>query len=604
MTLQQQSITHNQRQESPETSSLPEPRSASSPLLSVVGAGIIGSFAAWHICLVGMVETFAERNLIGESVTLGYVMLVALVFLVGSMVAGRARHPGVAVGYGVVSGCIVGLSLLLLVYLIQNTDINDIFPFASSNLVSLLIAERGGQEESESARTWIPILAGSISGAIGAGMARLPRLWRRTMTVSLLLVLLLALLRDVVAVLLPDDIQKFFFTSSGLTPTGAVTTGVVFAGIIVARSWYQPRATQKQGRGQAARPTRSWQWWVGMSTLAIFLLSFPLWSKAFLSNVAVLVGLYIIMGMGLNLVIGFAGMLDLGFVVFYAIGAYTMAILTSPELGFFSLTFWEALPFSMLFATLGGAILALPILKMRGDYLAIATLGFGEIIRILALSDFLKPSMGGAQGITLIARPEIGPLVIKDPQQFYYIVLIGCLIAWYVGSSLKNSRMGRAWIAIREDEDVAQAMGINRVMVKLSAFVIGAFLGGMSGGIFAAFVGSVVPKSFELLISINVLALIIVGGMGSLPGIVVGALVMVGLPELLREFREYRMLVYGAVVMVMMLYRPQGLWPEAVVAREFEEQDVEIAVSDDDGAHESDTTAANSGQEKTTDEHR
>lgn len=588
MSLQQQSITHNQQQKSPETSSLPEPRPASSPLLSVAGAGVIGSFAAWHICLVGMVETFAERNLIGESVTLGYVMLVALVFLVGSMVAGRARHPGVAVGYGVVSGSIVGLSLLLLVYLIQNTDINDIFPFASSDLVSLLTAERG---EEKGAGTWLPVLAGSVSGAIGAGMARLPRLWRRTITVSLMLILLLALLRDVVAVLLPEEVQDFFFTSSGLTLTGAVMMGVVSGGIIVTRSWYQTRAAQKQVVGQATRPTRSWQWWVGMGALALFLLSFPLWSKAFLSNVAVLVGLYIIMGMGLNLVIGFAGMLDLGFVVFYAIGAYTMAILTSPELGFFSLTFWEALPFSMLFATIGGAILALPILKMRGDYLAIATLGFGEIIRILALSDFLKPYMGGAQGITLIARPEIGSLVIKDPEQFYYIVLIGCLIAWYVGSSLKNSRMGRAWIAIREDEDVAQAMGINRVMVKLSAFVIGAFLGGMSGGIFAAFVGSVVPKSFELLISINVLALIIVGGMGSLPGIVVGALVMVGLPELLREFREYRMLVYGAVVVMMMLYRPQGLWPEAVVAREFEEQDVEVPVLDDDEAQENGTTA-------------
>jgi branched-chain amino acid transport system permease protein len=310
-----------------------------------------------------------------------------------------------------------------------------------------------------------------------------------------------------------------------------------------------------------------------MAVLAIFLLTFPLWSKSFLSNVAVLVGLYIIMGMGLNLVIGFAGMLDLGFVAFYAIGAYTMAILTSPDLGFFDFTFWQALPFSMIFAMIGGTILALPILKMRGDYLAIATLGFGEIIRILALSDFLKPYMGGAQGITRIARPEFGELIIKDPQQFYYLILVGCVVAWYVGSNLKRSRLGRAWMAIREDEDVAQAMGINRVMVKLSAFVIGAFLGGLSGGMFAGFVGSVVPKSFELLISINVLALIIVGGMGSLPGVIVGAIAMVGLPELLREFREYRMLVYGAVVVLMMLYRPQGLWPEAVVAREMQEKE-------------------------------
>jgi branched-chain amino acid transport system permease protein len=145
------------------------------------------------------------------------------------------------------------------------------------------------------------------------------------------------------------------------------------------------------------------------------------------------------------------------------------------------------------------------------------------------------------------------------------------MLAWFIASRLKTSKLGRSWMAVREDEDVAQAMGINRVMAKLLAFVIGAFLGGLSGGVFASMIGSVVPRSFDLLVSINVLSLIIVGGMGSLPGVVVGAIAMVGLPELLREFREYRMLVYGAVIVFMMLYRPQGLWPETVVAREFED---------------------------------
>ena len=222
----------------------------------------------------------------------------------------------------------------------------------------------------------------------------------------------------------------------------------------------------------------------------------------------------------------------------------------------------------MIAALVAGVLLGLPVLRMRGDYLAIATLGFGEIIRILLLSDWLKPYTGGAQGITDIASPTLFGFTFDTPQSFYYLILIGCLVAWFVASRLKSSRLGRSWMAIREDEDVAQAMGINRVAAKLMAFATGAFLGGMAGALFASMIGSVVPRSFDLLVSINVLAVIIVGGMGSLPGVVVGALVLVGLPELLREFNEYRLLVYGLVLMLMMLYRPEGLWPESTRRRE------------------------------------
>jgi branched-chain amino acid transport system permease protein len=516
-----------------------------------------------------MFQTFAERNLIGDMITMGYIMIVAFMLLVGYHASKQVLAIPRRFVNGLLAGGVVGLAMLLLAYLIETTSINDIFTYASSDLVELITLEQG--MDSTFGRLF-PVLGGSIIGLVGAGLTLIPKTWRRIVIMAIITTVLIALLRAVIAVLLPDAVESFFFTSSGLTFMGTAIVVVLMGGLFYGQTRLREYRSSRQTPTRAQPQKRSWQWWVGMLLLSLFLLSFPLWSKNFLSNVAVFVGLYIIMGMGLNLVIGFAGMLDLGFVAFYAIGAYTMAVLTSPELGFAELTFWQALPFSMLFATIGGAILAMPILKMRGDYLAIATLGFGEIIRILALSDFLKPYMGGAQGITRIARPEIGDMVIKDPQQFYYIVLVGCLLAWYIGSSLKRSRLGRAWMAIREDEDVAQAMGINRVMVKLSAFVIGAFLGGLSGGLFAGFIGSVVPKSFELLISINVLALIIVGGMGSLPGVVVGALAMVGLPELLREFGEYRMLVYGAVVVLMMLYRPQGLWPESVIERELKEK--------------------------------
>jgi branched-chain amino acid transport system permease protein len=242
-----------------------------------------------------------------------------------------------------------------------------------------------------------------------------------------------------------------------------------------------------------------------------------------------------------------------------------MGILTSPEIEWIgvTLTFWQALPFSVVLATLWGIILGIPVLGMRGDYLAIVTLGFGEIIRLVALSDWLKPYVGGSNGITLIPKAEIGPIVLDTPQTLFYLILAGCVIAIFVSVRVKDSRLGRAWMAMREDEDVAEAMGIDLVRTKLMAFATGAAFAGLSGAIFASKLTSIYPHSFQLLISIYVLCVVIVGGIGSIPGVVVGSLALIGLPEILREFAEYRMLMYGAVLVLMMLIRPEGLWPEA-----------------------------------------
>jgi branched-chain amino acid transport system permease protein len=200
---------------------------------------------------------------------------------------------------------------------------------------------------------------------------------------------------------------------------------------------------------------------------------------------------------------------------------------------------------------------------MRGDYLAIATLGFGEIIRVLVLSDCLRPWLGGAQGAGGIPKASILGYRFAGPQQIYYLILAGCILVVFISLRLKDSRLGRAWMAIREDEDVAQAMGINLVSTKLLAFATGAGFSALSGAIFASKLGSVYPHSFSVFISIFVICLIIVGGMGSIPGVIVGAFALVGLPELLREFAEYRMLVYGAALVAMMILKPEGLWPEA-----------------------------------------
>jgi len=261
-----------------------------------------------------------------------------------------------------------------------------------------------------------------------------------------------------------------------------------------------------------------------------------------------------------------------------------MAVLTSQaDLGIAGMSFWTALPFSVLAAVLAGVILGVPVLKMRGDYLAIVTMGFGEIIRILALSDALAPFIGGAQGILKIPNVSIGSMALVKPEQLYYVILVGCLLAFFVSWRLRDSRLGRQWRALREDEDVAEAMGINLVKTKLLAFAIGAAFSGLSGAIFSCKLNSIFPHSFNLMISINVLCLIIVGGMGSLPGVVVGALLLVGLPELLREFAEYRMLMYGALLIVMMLVRPEGFWPSEVIKRELHTDSKETLPLSDGG---------------------
>ncbi|NJN54445.1 MAG: ABC transporter ATP-binding protein [Anaerolineae bacterium] len=289
----------------------------------------------------------------------------------------------------------------------------------------------------------------------------------------------------------------------------------------------------------------------------------------FLSDVLDNVGLYILMGLGLNIAVGLAGLLDLGYVTNFAVGAYVTAVLTSTgQFGIGPIPFWVVIPIALLSAMLTGFVLALPVLRMRGDYLAIATLGFGEIIRVLALSDWLASRIGGPQGILEIQNPTLFGLAFSTPERFYYIILVACLAMLFVSVRLNNSRTGRQWMALREDEDVAAAMGIDTTLTKLLAFTLSAAAGGVAGAIFAAKLGTVFPQSFNLFVSINVLSIIIIGGMGSIPGIVLGAFLLIGAPELLREFQEYRLLIYGALLIVVMLKRPEGLWPSATRRRE------------------------------------
>ncbi len=284
------------------------------------------------------------------------------------------------------------------------------------------------------------------------------------------------------------------------------------------------------------------------------------------------IGIYVLLGLGLNVVVGMAGLLDLGYVAFFAIGAYTMALLTAPAPQHLTWSFWVALPIGIVLAATAGILLGIPVLRMRGDYLAIVTLGFGEIIRILLNSDLLSNFTGGPRGVPDVAGPTILGLPFSSDIDFVYLILLAVILVIFVTSRLKNSRIGRAWISMREDETVAQAMGINTWKYKLMAFAIGAAFAGLGGAVFASRNQFTGPGDHTLMVSINVLALVIVGGMGSLPGVIAGAFVLKGLPEFLRELDNYRVLIFGALLVLMMIVRPEGLIPSRVQSLELAEK--------------------------------
>jgi len=315
-----------------------------------------------------------------------------------------------------------------------------------------------------------------------------------------------------------------------------------------------------------------------------------------ITNLAIL---FTLLALGLNIVVGFAGLLDLGYVAFYAVGAYAYALLASPHFGL-HLPFWVILPIGAATAALFGLLLGAPTLKLRGDYLAIVTLGFGEIIRIF-LNNLSRPVniTNGPQGIAGIDPFRIGSvsfaktdtflgLTISGPMKYYWMLLLVLVIVIVINLRLQNSRIGRAWEAVREDETAARAMGIDTTKIKLLAFAMGASFGGVAGGMFAAIQGFISPESFVLVESIMVVAMVVLGGMGNIWGVILGALLLSFVPEVLRytveplqkaafgrmiiEPEVLRMLVFGFALVLVMLFRPAGLLPSAVRKRELAEK--------------------------------
>ncbi|MDQ7986081.1 high-affinity branched-chain amino acid ABC transporter permease LivM [Pseudomonas sp. G34] len=317
------------------------------------------------------------------------------------------------------------------------------------------------------------------------------------------------------------------------------------------------------------------QRWI-MLALFVVALAWPFFGSRAAVDIATLILIYVMLGIGLNIVVGLAGLLDLGYVGFYAVGAYTYALLAE----YAGFGFWTALPIAGLMAATFGCLLGFPVLRLRGDYLAIVTLGFGEIIRIMLRN--LTDITGGPNGISSIPKPELFGLSLDrrapDGGQtlhdflgiaynstykvifLYLIALLLVLLAIFVINRLMRMPIGRAWEALREDEIACRALGLNPTTVKLSAFTIGASFAGFAGSFFAARQGLVTPESFTFIESAMILAIVVLGGMGSQLGIIFAAVVMTLLQEM-RDFNEYRMLIFGLTMIVMMIWRPQGLLP-------------------------------------------
>jgi len=359
--------------------------------------------------------------------------------------------------------------------------------------------------------------------------------------------------------------------AAGLAP-GNVSTRWAFA-IIVVASYLILRARTSL---------------FSIAVLAAMLTYLPQQMDTFERGIMFDVALYSLLGIGLNVVVGYAGLLDLGYVAFFATGAYLYALLAAPEVGGgfdVGTSFWIVLPMAMVLAGLVGVALGVPVLRLRGDYLAIVTLGFGEIIRIMINNQ--DNITNGPFGVFSIPKPSFGSTELSHPFELYFVVLAGCFVAAFAAERIRDSRVGRAWEAIREDEDVASAMGVNTTSYKLLAFGIGAAIGGAGGVIYSAKQSAVFPSDFNLDVSINVIALVIIGGMGNVRGVVLGALLLIALPEVLRTFSidiafvhlknlgaDYRLVIFGAALVAVMVLRPEGLLPSRRRAAEFEQVEI------------------------------
>ena len=619
-------------------------------------SGLLAGTIAVFLSAIGMVETFDARMVVDPILSLGYASLLWIPVVYGYRVSKRVVLEGMdapRVGAGnVLSGMVVGAVgggvLGLFLVLVEAFDLRSVLINVTPAMSDLLAFGLGALPGAA-----VLVAVGAAIGA-GGGMLHLvnPRV-RSAVLTGITYILLFSFTElvfgDIFGDLGMQSVDRLMYGADrGLTPGAAA---VIFAASAFLNLRFHGRARGAIARFQALPENRrrSAAFYIAAGMFAAGLL-LPSVFGSYLNEVLATVGLFMLMGIGLNVVVGFAGLLDLGYVAFFAVGAYTTAVLTSPlspniapEMAFF-----EALPFVLLMAAVAGLIVGTPVIRMRGDYLAIVTLAFGEIARLLFQADWLSGTFGGAQGILRIGKgsihtlfgyvfvaagvvallvgflrwregrrldgkggaarlpgnstPGLGVTIMLggavaiafglffpsfatwtvtgiDSEAVFRMVLVFVAIAAFVSWRLQDSRVGRAWMAMREDEQVAESMGINIVTAKLLAFVIGAMLASLGGALFAVKIGTIFPSSFKIVQSIIILVIVIVGGMGSLRGVAIGALVLIGIlggptqTGLLREFQEFKLLLYGVILVYMMLQRPEGLLPSARRSRELHQEE-------------------------------
>jgi branched-chain amino acid transport system permease protein len=598
----------------------PVPRAA-------IRGGALSGVAVVYMAFVGLIERLATLAIVGR-VEMSTVLMLLPAGVAGWVVT-RSRVIGgerrvvtraSAVEAGAIAGLVGGLVVavtLAVIDWIGVERVRQVFVAVSPTMMSILRFH----QSSAVLGTLMLVAATAAAGAIGGSLRVLPESFRRPVAGGLVAVPVVALLEQLIAPAFDQlNIQRDWLYSpvtSGLTWLGAA---VVFVLAVVAsrqrlgaRLVAIFRAEESPGaeattvaearpdpptmleapvaRGEersspvhrlAPRTKRR----IALAVVAALLIALPYLVGTVVSRTLGSVGIYLLLGLGLNIVVGYAGLLDLGYVAFFAVGAYATALLTggqrltftgyAPPVFGLNLSFYVALPIVVAIAALIGLMIGAPVLRLRGDYLAIVTLGFGEIARVLFGSAVAQNLFGGAQGMGNVTQAPIPGLPVHfqtDPRHFYYLVLVFCLFAIFVSWRLQGSRIGRAWNAMREDEQVADAMGISTTRYKLLAFAIGGAIGSLGGALFAVSIGSLTIATFQILVSITALSIVILGGLGSIPGVVVGALVLIGLPNVLLEFQDYRLLIYGAVLIAIMLLRPQGLVPNVRRSRELQEDE-------------------------------
>lgn len=560
--------------------------------------GALGGLTMAFIAAIGMVTALDRRLIISPWLSLGFLTLVWVPVVYGHISATEDVSDGSPPPVkgerdlisGLITGLLSGLFFSFFIVIIDTFDLRDIFRNLGPQLVELLTFGRGLGVAS---LLWI--VGSGLLGLVGDALKVVPRKVRSALSAAAAGVLGFALLEiivtDITQGLHVDFLSDWIYALNGGLTTLSAGVIAVLSGAIGWRSDQRTLAERRLDR-MNLEPEVLFRKNMTAAVITILAVIFlPMILGGLTNELLANVGLFVLMGLGLNIVVGSAGLLDLGYVAFFAVGAYTTAVLTSrlspfwaPELtlNFLSWEGWAIMGIVTVAAMIAGILVGTPVITLRGDYLAIVTLGFGEITRILFLSDWLAPIFGGAQGITNIPSAALGPVVIRgtSSQAMFYVVSVFVGLGIYVAWRLQKSRTGRAWTALREDEDVAEAMGINTTAVKLMAFVMGAIFAAYAGMIFAIKVGAIFPNSFKLLVSIIILVVVIVGGMGSIPGVIVGAVVLIGVlggptqPGLLQEFGQFKLLIYGALLVAMMLKRPEGLWPSLRRQRELHQDEM------------------------------